>query len=67
MDFIRPNFVITTKMVFANIIKLALNDFVDGCYFPEWTTDIPSVLAYGLKIYAPIFKLFIRKSYPLLP
>lgn len=47
-DFIRPNFVITTKMVFANIIKLALNDFIDGCYFPEWTTDIPSVLAYGL-------------------
>lgn len=45
---IRPNYVITTKMVFANIIKLALNDFVDGCYFPEWTTDIPSVLAYGL-------------------
>lgn len=47
-SLIRPNYVITTKMVFANIIKLALNDFIDGCYFPEWTTDIPSVLAYGL-------------------
>lgn len=46
-DFIRPNYVITTKMVFANIIKLALNDFIDGCYWPEWTTDIPTVLAYG--------------------
>ncbi len=46
--FIRPNYVISTKMVFANIIKLALNDFIDGCYFPEWTTDIPSVLAYGV-------------------
>ncbi len=47
-DLIRPNYVITTNMVFANIIKLAVNDFIDGCYFPEWTTDIPSVLAYGL-------------------
>lgn len=46
-NLIRPNFVITTKMVFANIIKLAINDFIEGCYFPEWTTDIPSVLAYG--------------------
>lgn len=54
-DFIRPNYVITTKMVFANIIKLALNDFIDGCYWPEWTTDIPSVLAYGLAaIAAPV-------------
>ena len=51
-DFIRPNYVITTKMVFANIIKLALNDFIDGCYWPEWTTDIPSVLAYGLAAFA---------------
>ena len=54
-DFIRANYVITTKMVFANIIKLALNDFIDGCYWPEWTTDIPSVLAYGLAaIAAPV-------------
>ncbi len=54
-DLIRPNYVITTKMVFANIIKLAFNDMVDGCYFPEWTTDIPSVLAYGVAaIAAPI-------------
>lgn len=45
---IRPNYVITTDMVYANIIKLAINDFIDGCYFPEWTTDIPSVLAYGV-------------------
>ena len=54
-DLIRPNYVITTNMVFANIIKLAFNDMVDGCYFPEWTTDIPSVLAYGVAaIAAPI-------------
>lgn len=54
-SLVRPNYVITTKMVFANIIKLALNDFIDGCYFPEWTTDIPSVLAYGVAaLAAPI-------------
>ena len=54
-DLIRPNYVITTNMVFANIIKLAFNDMVDGCYFPEWTTDIPAVLAYGVAaIAAPI-------------
>lgn len=47
-DFIRPYFVISTDSVFACIIKMALNDMIDGCYFPEWTTDIPSVLAYGL-------------------
>ena len=46
--FVRPNYVVPTKEVYATIIKMALNDFIDGCYFPEWTTDIPSVLAYGL-------------------
>ncbi len=46
-NFIRPYYVISTESVFACIIKMALNDFIDGCYFPEWTTDIPSVLAYG--------------------
>ena len=47
-DFIRVNYVIGTKQVYATVIKMALNDLIDGCYFPEWTTDIPSVLAYGL-------------------
>ncbi len=47
-NYIRPYYVISTDSVFACIIKMALNDFIDGCYFPEWTTDIPSVLAYGL-------------------
>lgn len=47
-DLIRPDYVINQDMVWANIIKMALNDFIDGCYFPEWTEDIPSVLAYGL-------------------
>lgn len=46
--FIRSNYVIGTKQVYATIIKMALYDMIDGCYFPEWTTDIPSVLAYGL-------------------
>lgn len=47
-NFIRPNYVVPTKEVYATIIKMALNDLIEGCYFPEWTTDIPSVLAYGL-------------------
>ncbi len=47
-DFIRSNYVIATKQVYATVIKMLLYDLIDGCYFPEWTTDIPSVLAYGL-------------------
>ncbi len=47
-DFIRPNYVIATDKVYATVIKMALNDFIDGCYFPEWANDIPSVLAYGM-------------------
>lgn len=46
--FIRTNYVIATNQVYATVIKMALYDMIDGCYFPEWTTDIPSVLAYGL-------------------
>lgn len=46
-DLIRSKYVIDQDMVWANILKMALNDFIDGCYFPEWTEDIPSVLAYG--------------------
>ena len=44
---IRPDYVITVDMVYACLIKMALNDMIDGCYFPEWTTDIATVLAYG--------------------
>lgn len=47
-NFIRPNYVVQTKQVYATVIKMALNDFIEGCYFPEWANDIPSVLAYGL-------------------
>lgn len=47
-SFVRPNYVVATKSVYATIIKMALNDMIEGCYFPEWATDIPTVLAYGL-------------------
>lgn len=47
-DFIRSNYVISTNQVYATVIKMALYDMIEGCYFPEWTTDIPSVLAYGM-------------------
>lgn len=46
-DLIRPNYEITKSQVFACLVKMLLNDLIDGCYFPEWTQDIPSVLAYG--------------------
>ncbi len=47
-DFIRPNYVVATDKVYATVIKMALNDFIDGCYFPEWADDIPSSLAYAM-------------------
>ncbi len=45
---IRPNYVITRDEVFACLIKMLLNGFIEGCYWPEWTTNIPSVLAYAM-------------------
>lgn len=47
-DFIRPNYVVETDKVYATVIKMALNDMIDGCYFPEWAEDIPSTLAYAM-------------------
>lgn len=48
ISLIRSNYVITRDQVFACLIKMLLNGFIDGCYWPEWTTDIPSVLAYAM-------------------
>lgn len=45
---IRQHYVITTSQVYACIIKMLLDDMIDGCYWPEWADSIPSVLAYGL-------------------
>lgn len=47
-SLIRPNYVITRDEVFACLIKMLLNGLIEGCYWPEWTTDIPSVLAYAM-------------------
>ena len=47
-DFIRSNYVVETDKVYATVIKMALNDMIDGCYFPEWADDIPSTLAYAM-------------------
>ncbi len=47
-DFIRPNYVVETDKVYATVIKMALNEFIDGCYFPEWADDIPTALAYAM-------------------
>ncbi len=48
ISLIRSNYVITTDNVYACLIKMLLNGLIDGCYWPEWTTDIPSVLAYAM-------------------
>ena len=48
ISLIRSNYVITKDQVFACLIKMLLNGLIDGCYWPEWTTDIPTVLAYAM-------------------
>ncbi len=48
ISLIRPNYEITTDMVYACLVKMLLNGLIDGCYWPEWTTDIPTVLAYAM-------------------
>ncbi|MBQ2973060.1 MAG: dockerin type I repeat-containing protein [Clostridia bacterium] len=45
---IRQHYVVTTDQVFACLIKMVLDDIIEGCYWPEWADTIPSVLAYGL-------------------
>ncbi len=47
-SMIRQYYVVSTKQVYACLIKMLLDDLIDGCYFPEWADDIPTVLAYGL-------------------
>lgn len=48
ISLIRSNYVVTRDQVWACLIKMILNGVIDGCYWPEWTTDIPSVLAYAM-------------------
>lgn len=53
--FIRQQFQVPTSAVYAYILKIVLNMFIDGCYFPEWTDTIASVGAYGLASLAAKF------------
>ncbi len=46
-DFIRANYKIPMDNVWAALVKMLFSMFVEGPYFPEWTTDMASVLAYG--------------------
>lgn len=46
-DFIRPYYKISMDSVWAALVKMIFSMFVEGPYFPEWTTDMASVLAYG--------------------
>ena len=55
ISLIRSNYVITKDQVFACLIKMLLNGLIDGCYWPEWATDIPTVLAYAMaSLAAPV-------------
>lgn len=45
---IRSDYVISTHEVFACLIKMLLDGVIDGCYWPEWTTSVSSVLAYAV-------------------
>lgn len=45
---IRSDYVISTHEVFACLIKMLLDGIIDGCYWPEWTTSVSSVLAYAM-------------------
>ncbi len=45
---IRADYVISTDAVFACLIKMLLDGIIDGCYWPEWTDSVSSVLAYAL-------------------
>ncbi len=46
--FIRPKYVKSNQNIYAALVKILLNNFIDGCYFPDWAEDIPSVGAYAL-------------------
>lgn len=46
--FIRPYYKIPMDSVWASLVKMLLSMFIEGPYFPEWTTDMASVLAYGV-------------------
>ncbi len=46
--FIREAYIVPEAAVWADILKVVLNMFIDGCYFPEWADTIPEVGAYAL-------------------
>ncbi len=46
--FVREYYEIPTSKVWASLIKVVLNSFIEGCYFPEWADSIASAGAYAL-------------------
>ena len=47
-QFFREANVVPVDAVWADILKVVLNNFVEGCYFPEWADTIAEVGAYAL-------------------
>ncbi len=46
--YIREECVVGNAKLYGALIKILLNSFVDGCYFPEWAETISEVGAYAL-------------------
>jgi len=46
--FINDKFVLSDAQIYGALLKILLNTFIDGCYFPAWADDIASVGAYAL-------------------
>ncbi len=47
-DFIRPKYVLSNQNIYAALVKILLNHFIDGCYFNPEADSIPAVGAYAL-------------------
>lgn len=45
---VRGNYFITNSQVYAYLVKMLLNNLIDGCYFPDEADTIASVGAYAL-------------------
>ena len=44
----RPAYVYTSHNIYACLLKMVFNHFIEGCYFPEWCDTVASTCAYAL-------------------
>lgn len=48
----RPYYVISSHSVYACLLKMVFNHFIEGCYFPEWCDSVAATCAYALASFA---------------